>query len=284
MIEGLDIIQGIIEQGLIYSIVVAGIYLSSRVLHFDDLSVEGSFGVGGAISAMAVASGMCAALGLIGALISGALAGMCTGLLNTKLKLNNLISGIVVTTGLFSVTLKIAGANLALSNKPTVFSLIPESLASYKFLIILLAINIAVIYLIRWFLNTEIGFLVRAVGSNPQMLTNIGKSTHFYKTLGLMLSNMFAALGGALFVQKVGYFSIWANVGILIISLAGLILAEAITKKFGFAIIAGAIIYQAIIAMTFELQIDQDWNKLVTALLIVILILIKNIFKKKRGE
>lgn len=281
MIEGLDIIQGIIEQGLIYAIIVAGIYLSSRVINFDDLSVEGSFGVGGAISAIFVAAGSYPIIGLIGAMIAGALAGMCTGLLNTKLKLNNLISGIVVTTGLFSITLKIAGANMGLSGKPTIFSLIPESLMHYKFLIILLPINLAVIYLIKWFLNTEVGFLVRAVGDNPQMLTNLGKSTDFYKTLALMLSNMLAALGGALFVQKVGYFSIWANVGILIVSLAGLILSEAITKKFGVAIIAGAIAYQAIISMTFELQIDQDWNKLVTALLIVALILIKNMLKKK---
>jgi putative ABC transport system permease protein len=281
MIEGLDIIQGIVEQGLIYAIIVAGIYLSSCIINFDDLSVEGSFGVGGAIAAVTVASGLCAGIGLVGAMIAGALSGMCTGLLNTKLKLNNLISGIVVTTGLFSITLKIAGANLALGGKPTIFSMVPDSLAAYKFLIILLPINLAIIYGMKWFLDTESGFLVRAVGDNPQMLTNLGKSTDFYKTLGLMISNMLAALSGALFVQKVGYFSIWANVGILIVSLAGLILSEAITKKFGLAIIAGAIAYQAIIAMTFELQIDQDWNKLVTALLIVALILIKNIWKKK---
>ncbi len=281
MIEGLDILQGIIEQGLVYSVIVAGIYISSRIINFDDLSVEGSFGIGGAITAAVIMSGLSAWFGIFQALFAGAITGMCTGLLNTKLKLNNLISGIVVTTALFSVTLKVAGANMPLSAKPTIFSDVPASLAAYKFLIVLIPINLIVIYGIRWFLNTEIGFLIRAVGDNPQMLTNVGKSTDFYKTLALMISNMFAALSGALFVQKVGYFSIWANVGVLIISLAGLILSEAITKKFGLAIMLGAIAYQAIIAMTFELQIDPDWNKLVTAILIVMLILLKNRINKK---
>jgi putative ABC transport system permease protein len=281
MIEGFDILQGIIEQGLVYSVIVAGIYISSRVIHFDDLSVEGSFGIGGAITAAAISGGLAPWFGIFQALFAGALTGMCTGLLNTKLKLNNLISGIVVTTALFSITLKVAGSNMPLGSKTTIFSDVPATLASYKFLVILIPLNLAIIYGIKWFLNTQIGFLIRAVGDNPQMLTNVGKSTDFYKTLALMISNMFAALAGALFVQKVGYFSIWANVGVLIISLAGLILAESITKKFGLAIMAGAIAYQAIIALTFELQIDPDWNKLVTAVLIVILILVKNMINKK---
>lgn len=281
MIEGFDILQGIIEQGLVYSVIVAGIYISSRIINFDDLSVEGSFGIGGAISATAITSGLLPWFGIAGAMCAGALTGMCTGLLNTKLKLNNLISGIVVTTALFSITLKVAGANMPLSGKATIFSDVPESLIAYKFLIILMLINLVVIYGIKWFLNTQVGFLIRAVGNNPQMVINVGKNTDFYKTLALMISNMCAALAGALFVQKVGYFSIWANVGILIISLAGLILAESITKKFGLAIMAGAIAYQAIITMTFELQIDPDWNKLVTALLIVMLILVKNMINKK---
>lgn len=281
MLENLEIIQGIVEQGLIYALIVIGIYLSSRIINFDDLTVEGSFGIGGALSAQTLAMGLGPVLGLPMAMIAGALSGLATGLLHTKLKLNNLISGIVVTTALFSVTLKTGGSNMAIAGKSTIFSFVPDSLIAYKYLIILIPLNVAAVYIISWFLNTEVGFLLRAVGDNPQMLTNLGKNTDFYKILGLMLCNMFAALSGALWVQKVGYFSIWGNVGILIMSLAGLILAEAISKKFGLALIVGAIAYQAIITLTFELQLDQDWNKLVTALLIVVLIVIKNYLNKK---
>ena len=107
------------------------------------------------------------------------------------------------------------------------------------------------------------------------MITNLGKNAHAFKIVGLMIANAITALSRALFVQYVGYFSIWANVGMLIISLAGLILAEAFGKGFGMHIIAGALAFQGIVAATFELNIDQDWNKLITALLIVTLIAFK---------
>jgi putative ABC transport system permease protein len=140
---------------------------------------------------------------------------------------------------------------------------------------------LALFYLLTLLLKSEIGFLLHAVGDNPQMLTNVGKSVHFYVILGLVLSNTLAALSGSLFVQYVGYFSIWSSVGILIIGLAGMMLAQAISTEFGLALLAGSIIYQAIIALTFELQLDQDWNRLITALLIVLMILLKQSIHKK---
>ena len=137
-------------------------------------------------------------------------------------------------------------------------------------------------YAIKWFLQTEVGYLLYAVGDNPQMLLNVGKSVEYYTVLAIVLANTLGALSGALFVQYLGYFSIWGGVGVLIIGLAGLILAESLSKAFGFVLIVGSIAYQAIIAATFELQMDQDWNKLVTALLIVVLIVIKDILIKNR--
>lgn len=276
MTEIMHIAQGIIERGLIFAVVVAGVYIASRVISFDNLAVEGGFGLGGALTAWAIVMGINPWLGLIGAAGIGALSGLATGLLHTKLNLNNLISGIVVTTGVFSITLKIAGSNMSLAGKDTIFLLMPTALMPYQALILLSLICVALFALISWFLTTEIGFLLRAVGDNPQMLVNVGKSVHNYKILGLILSNTLAALSGALFVQYAGYFSIWASVGILIMSLAGLIMAEAFSNRFGLVLIIGSIIYQTIIALTFELQLDQDWNKLVTALLIVILIVLKN--------
>jgi putative ABC transport system permease protein len=209
--------------------------------------------------------------------------GIITGLLNTKLKLNNLISGIVVTTGSFSIMLKIAGANITLINKPTIFNIMPSLWSSsYNTLLLLLAIVITILYSIKWFLNTEVGFLLQAVGDTPQMLINVGKSVDFYITMGLVISNTLAALAGGIFVQYVGYFSIWTSVGVLIIGLAGMILAQTLSTSFGFLLIVGSIFYQAILAITFELQCDPDWNKLITALLIIVLIMIKQYINTPR--
>ncbi len=281
MIELMHIAQGIIERGLIFGIVVAAVYLASRLINFDNLAVEGAFGLGGALTALLISWNLNPWLALCGSAFVGALSGVATGLLNTKLKLNNLISGIVVTTGLFSITLKTAGSNMTLSGKQTIFSAMPAFLAPYQSLLLLLLFCTILFSLISWFLKTEVGFLLRAAGDTPQMLTNIGKNVDLYIILGLALSNMFAAMGGALFVQYTGYFSIWASVGVLIIGLAGMILAQTLSPHFGVSLLIGSIAYQAIIALTFELQLNQDWNKLITALLIVLLIVIKQWLHEK---
>lgn len=281
MNELLQIAQGIVERGLIFGLIVAGVYLASRLINFDNLAVEGAFGLGGALTALLISWNLNPWIGIVGAAFFGALSGIATGLLNTKLKLNNLISGIVVTTGLFSITLKIAGSNMSLGGKPTIFTLLPSLVSPWQPLLVLSLFCLGLFALISWFLKTEVGFLLRAAGDSPQMLTNVGKSIDGYVILGLTISNTLAALSGALFVHYTGYFSIWTSVGVLIIGLAGMILAEALSANFGIALLIGSIMYQAIIAFTFELQLDQDWNKLITALLIVVLIVVKQSLHKK---
>ncbi len=281
MIEFLQVTQGIVERGLIFGIVVASVYLASKLIKFDNLAVEGAFGLGGALTALLISYGWNPWLCLVGAALIGALSGIITSILNTTLKLNNLISGIVVTTGAFSITLKIAGSNMSLGGNPTIFSFIPTIFEPYQALMVLAVVCCTLFLAINWFLNTEVGYLLHAVGEAPQMLMNIGKNPTCYIIMGLTLSNTLAALSGALFVQYTGYFSIWASVGILIISLAGMILAQTMSNHFGIALLIGSIAYQAIIALTFELQLDQDWNKLITALLIVILISLKQWLRKK---
>lgn len=281
MVEVLHVMQGIIERGLIFGLVVAAVYVASRLINFDNLSVEGSFGLGGALSALLITRGIDPWLALLCAAVAGIISGMMTASLNAKLKLNNLMSGIVVTTGLFSITLKVAGSNMTLSNKSTIFNAMPAWLNPFQSLVVLMIICVLIFAFIDWLLTTEIGFLLRAVGDTPQMLTNVGKSVDRYRMLGLALSNMLAALSGAFFVQYAGYFSIWASLGVLIIGLAGMIIAETLSPSFGISLIAGSIAYQTIIAMTFELQLNQDWNKLITAVLIILLIVMKQTFSKK---
>ena len=267
------IVQGIIERGLIFSITVMSIYLTTRIIRFDDLSVEGSFGLGGALMALLLTRNIYWLPALILVVVAGALAGLATGLLHTKLKLNNLISGIVVTTALFSINLKIAGSNMIVGNKATLFDILPN-ISNMKF-VVLLPLICGLLLAVKWFLNTECGYLFNAVGDNPQMLTNLGKNAHTYTIAALMMANGLTAFAGALFVQYVGYFSIWSSVGILIIALAGLILSETLGSAFSFNLIIGAILYKAIIAATFEFNVDPEWNKLITALLIILMITLK---------
>jgi putative ABC transport system permease protein len=252
-----------------------GIYISSRVIQFDDLTTEGSFGLGGALSAASISIGISSWLTLPLSMVGGALAGLVTGLLHTKMKLNNLICGLIVTTALFSLCLKGAGSNLSIHEKTTIF------VSDYPSILILsLLVGIA-FWSLKLLLRSEIGLLLRSLGSNPQMLMNLGKSIDWYKILGLTIANSFIAIGGSLFVQLSGYFSIFGNIGILVIGLTGLILAELIKPVFGIALIVGAILYQALFALTIEVGLDPVWNNLIKAVLIVFFIQLRSIKKQR---
>ncbi|MGE0009399.1 MAG: hypothetical protein AB7F19_02555 [Candidatus Babeliales bacterium] len=274
MLSLLPILEGVIERGLLFSLVVVAVYLTSRIIKFDDLSVEGSFGIGGAVTAACLAHDISIIIALPLALLAGALTGMATGLLHTKLKLNNLMSGIIVTTGLFSIALKLASSNVGLSHATTLFTYAPHTI------IVLIIISVLIAWGVLWLLHTEVGYMLYAVGSNERILTTLGKNIDTYKIGCLMLANSITALAGSLFVQLVGYFSIWSNVGMLIIAMTGLILSEMITTHITFwSLLLGSILYQGIIAATFEFQLDPSWNKLITALLLVALLSIKQLRK-----
>ncbi len=279
MIELIALLPGVLERGLIFSLVVASVYLSSKRIRFDNLAIEGAFGLGGAITAFALIKGMNPWITLLCAATMGIISGMITGLLATKLKLNNLITGIVVTSAAFSISLKIAGSNMTLAGKPTIFSAL-TIIEPYNALLLSGIITGVILGVLSWFLKTEIGFLLSTLSDNPQMLTNLGKNKDWYMIGGLALSNSLAAIGGALFVHYAGYFSIWTSVGMLIIGLAGMILAQSLSPHFGLVLIIGSCIYQCIIALTLELQLDPDLSKLITALLIVILLTMKQQMKK----
>ncbi len=268
--EIIPILLHVVLLGLIYSFVVMGVYLSSRVIKFDDLTTEGGFGLGGAITALLIISGFSPWLTLIVAMVGGSLAGIITALLHTKMKMNNLISGLVVTTALFSICLKLATSNLPLPESGSIFPATP--LPSIGLLIVLAMMA----YLgIRRLLRSELGLLFTAVGSNPQIVTSLGKSVDNYKIAGLAISNSLTALAGALFVQWSGFFSITGNVGTLVTGIAGLILAEMVRPKFGLTLVLGAILYQLLFAITIELELQPVWNNLIKAVLIVVLIQLK---------
>ncbi|WP_397600823.1 ABC transporter permease [Silvanigrella sp.] len=269
----LPVAIGILERGFIGSFVVMAIYLASRVMKFDDFSIEGTFGLGGAIVAWAILHDTNPWLALILAIISGGISGCITGLLHTKLGLNKLISGIVVTTMLFSISINIGTANVALGNAKTIFTFAQE----YPFgsLIILALITFFIAYVFIWYMKTENGFILRSTGVNEQFVTSLGKSVPFYITLSLIMANSLSALAGGIFVQYSGFFSAFGNVGTLIAALAGCMIAELVAANMFLMAILGSIIYQLIIAITIELQVEPSWQKLITGLLIVVILVVK---------
>lgn len=273
------ILFSILEQGLIFSIVLAAVYLSSKIISFDDLSVEGSFSTGGALATLFAIYELNSLISFLFVLVAGIIIGTCTGLLHTKLKMNNLISGMVITTALYSVSLKIAGSHLSINTAKRIFDSSNLFYSIPQPFIILLPISFLILILLKWFLTTEMGFLLRAIGQNPQIVTLLGKSNASYKILGLAISNSLTALAGALFVHYLGFFSITASLGILVIALAGLTLGEVLETELISGILFGAISYPLILMLIFELQLDPIWNKFAIAIFIIFLLL----FKKRQA-
>lgn len=265
------ILRGILERSIILSLLPASMHITSRIIRFDDLTLEGAFGVSSGFFATLLSYNYSVLVALLGSLCMGALSGFITALLHAKCYLNPLISGIITSTALFSVTLKIAGAHVALPTKIPFFC---DDILWISFVVFL------IFFLAYFFLKTEIGYLLYAVGDNEKVIVGLSKSPARYQTIGLMLANALAGLSGALFTYYLGYFSIWSSVGMLVVALASLILAESVSNKFNGFLMVGSFLYQIIIALTYSFYIDQDWNKLITASIVVICIFIQKMFKR----
>ena len=286
---------GAISQGFTWGLLALGVYITFRILDFADLSCEGTFALGGSISAvLIVVFHWNPFASLIVALIGGMIAGSITGLLHTKLKIPAILSGILTMIGLYSINLRIMGqANTALIGQSTIVSLIkglfPEAKelgikdSTFQIWIVILigvvfaAITIMVIY---WFFGTEIGSCIRATGNNEAMVRAQGVNTDKMKILGLLLSNGLIALSGALVTQSQGYADVRMGIGSIVIGLASIVIGEVIgdllfRKKKGFAkilitVIMGSVIYRIIIAFVLWLGLNTDDMKLLTAIVVTI--------------
>lgn len=271
----------VIQQGLIFSLTAVAVYLSSRVIRKDDLSIEGSFGIGGAITALLIEHKLSPSLAMMGSIFAGTLLGLLTGFLHTRLKMNHLMAGLVSTTAAFSLSLSLASANKVVEESHTIFSLVSD--LYWWPTLVLLAISTTVIFIIRYILNSEVGLLLYCAGENPHLLVGLGKSSTFYNILCFMLANGITGLSGSLFVQWSGVFSITGNVGTLITGLACLMLSELLTKRLGFIIILSAILYQGIFVLTLELGVDPVFNNLIKAMAMVSLMMLAKSQKVKHA-
>jgi putative ABC transport system permease protein len=277
---------GAIELGLIYSLVVIGVYLSFRTLQFPDMTVDGSFPLGAAVAATLITAGVNPYVATLAATIAGAFAGIVTAWLATHLRMLNLLAGILTMTALYSVNLRIMGRpNIALLGEQTIFS---GSLGKLPTYVSLGIITIAVAYGIYWFLSTRLGMAIRATGSNAKMGRAQGINDRRMITTGLSTANALVALGGALFAQVHGFADVTMGLGTIITGLAAVIMGEALfsTRTVFHAIIAcmlGGILYFLIRAMALNVEGFQasDLN-LVTAILVATAMLLPNLKSKVR--
>ena len=288
------ILVSAIAQGLLWSILGMGIHVSYRILDISDLTAEGSFTLGAASFASLVVSGVPAALALVVAIAFGALSGLVTGLLHTKLSIPILLSSILSMTGLYSINLRIMGkANIPLSGETTLLTYIADALSLARdrdaaIILGIVAIVIIILFMV-WLFNTEFGYTIVATGSNDKMIRANGVNSDVTKIAGLMIANALIALAGALVAQYNGYADVGMGIGAIVIGLASVIIGEVIFKRKTLllsllGIVCGSIIYRLLVALVINTDfISANDIRLFTAIAVAIAIFIanKDIFKRK---
>lgn len=271
-------IIGTITLGLIFTVMSLGIFISFRILNIPDLTIDGSFVTGCAISAICSVNNL-PFLGIILGFVGGCLAGCITGLLQTKLKIPNILAGILTMTGLYSINLRIMNdsPNISLFGYDSIFTPLENILKEYNDLIILLFIVVLIIVALNFFLKTQLGMSLRATGDNEDMVRASSINTDLMKIIGLALANGIVALSGALFTQQQGFSDIGGGIGMMVIGLASVILGEALIRKDGLiykfiSVVIGACIYRFILAIALQMGLPSGDLKLLSAALVTLAI------------
>ena len=292
MLEGIYLaIQGAASQGIIWGIMTLGVYITFKVLDFPDLTVDGSFALGGAVSAILISNGMNPFITLFFSFLAGSLAGLATGILNTKLQIPGILAGILTMIALYSINIRVMGGrpNIPLLGMATSLTIIQNILSLSKVVSDLLVgfiFSIFIVLIMYWFFGTEMGCAIRATGNNEKMIRALGVDTNVMKTIGLMISNALVSLSGALVTQSQGYADVGMGTGTIVIGLASVIIGEVIFgNRFNFlyklsSIVMGSIIYRIIIAIVLQLGLKATDLKLLTAIIVAIALSVPVLNKK----
>lgn len=284
---------GAVAQGLLWGIMALGVYLTFRILNIADMTCDGSFALGGSTCAILVTKGVNPLFAVCISFLTGLVAGLATGLMHTKLKIHEILAGILSMIALYSINIRIMGKpNTTLLGIETMmvkmqdkFSISPNVSA----FIIGLIFGIALIVILYWFCGTELGSCVRATGNNEKMVRAVGVDTDKMKLLGLMISNGLIALSGGLVAQSQGYADVSMGTGAIVIGLASIILGESIfsyfNKRLAFyitliSIVLGSVAYRLIIAIVLQLGLKSTDLKLLTTIIVLIALSIPVIKQK----
>ena len=274
---------GVLEQGLIYAILALGVYITFKILDFPDMTVDSSFPLGAAVTALMISNGIDPLWSLPASLLAGALAGTITGVIHVRFHVGDLLSGIIVMTGLYSVNLHIAGrSNVQLFSFDTLFknpliSGLPTGVQAYAPVIVLALLTLLVKLLMDGYLATRSGFLLRATGDNPTLVASLAKDSGRVKILGLAIANGLVALAGCVMCQYQRYFDISMGTGTLVLAVASVIVGTQLLRGLRFlkattAVVLGSILYKACVALALSLGLSPFDLKLVTVVLLLIII------------
>jgi putative ABC transport system permease protein len=281
-------------QGLCFSGIALGIYISMKIFNIPDITTDGSYALGGMVTGVMLTHAYPLYISVIVVLIAGGLAGAITGFIHTKLKINALLAGILVMTALYSINLTIAGrSNLPLIGTASVFTSLNISgdvnLNSFWILVVIVA---ALISLIGYLLKTDFGIAMRATGNSETMIRALGVNTDRMKIIGLALANALTALSGFLITQLQGYADISMGIGIVIIGLGSVIIGETLIGWFRLTsvwgslllVLVGAVVFQLVLALTLAIGIDANLLKLVTAVLVLFIVSLPRLNFSKRYD
>ncbi len=281
-----------LEQGLAYGLVALGIVITFRILSFPDLTVDGSFPLGAAVVARLIVEGVPPVFGILLAILAGFVAGCCTGVLYTKLKINSLLAGILMMTVLYSFNLRIMGkSNIQLLTVDTFLTPL-ETLPVNRFIPIIaffLVVSFGVKILTDLFMHTQLGFAMRATGDNEQMIRALGVNTDNTTILGLGISNAFVALSGALVAQDQGFADVGMGIGMIVAGLASIIIGEAIlgkhtVQRMTLAALIGSFLYKEIISIGLRLGLAPTDLKLATGIMVILALGIPALKREKEGK
>jgi putative tryptophan/tyrosine transport system permease protein len=282
--------QGAVSQGVLWGIMTLGVYLTFRILNIPDMTCDGSFALGGSACAVLLAHGIDPVFALLVSFCAGMIAGLVTGLLHTKLKIHEILAGILTMIALYSINIRVMGkANTPLLGVSTLMSRI-QSMSGFSGTVASLftgiLFGIVIIFILYWFFGTELGSALRATGNNEHMVRALGVDTDFMKILGLMLSNGLIAVSGALVAQSQGYADVGMGTGTIVIGLASIIIGEVVFgKRIAFwyylaSVVLGSIIYRIIIAVVLQLGMKSTDLKLLTAVIVALALAIP-VLKKR---
>ena len=293
MIESLII--GILEQGLIYGIMAMGVYITYTILDFPDLSVDGTFPLGIAVCFVMINHSLNPWLALLAAFAAGCVAGAFTGIFNVKLKIRNLLCGILTMTALYSVNYSIVGvaSDFLGIDSVTIFSqtefLFPGHAALYSKLIVIAVIAFIAKFALDWYMRTKSGFLLRSVGDNEGLVITLAKNPGTIKIIGLSIANGLVSLAGAVYCQYSRAFNVGSGTGTVVMGLAAVIIGATVFKKIKFlkitsGVILGMIVYKACISIALAGGLrSQDTNFMITVLFIATLVINEFFIKKKKA-
>ena len=287
-----ELLIGTLTQGLIYALVAFGVYITYTILDFPDLSVDGSFPLGAAVTAVLLTRGCDPWLSLLAATGVGVLAGLFTGVIHVKFHIRNLLAGIITQTALFSINLKIAGSNLPVDRgtdtiftSAPVMALLGNTSLSVRKLVVSAVLAVLVKLALDAYFRTKSGLLLRAVGDNSTLVTALSKDCGSVKILGLALSNGLVALAGSIVCHETRSFAATMGTGQVVFGLAAVIIGISLFRRLTFvqgttAVLAGSILYKACIQAALSLGFDPSMMKFITAMLFLLVL----IFSGRKGE